>query len=52
MSFGYNAGIVAPDPSKILNITDFAKDLLFGMKYAKNEHLEELNIGKVRLGFW
>lgn len=30
-----------------MNIADFAKDLLFGMKYGLDQNSEELEIGKV-----
>lgn len=46
-SFGYNAHFSAPGRENVLNIGDFAKDLLFGMKFALNERAEELHIGKV-----
>ncbi len=49
LSFGYNANFAAPGPAPITGISDFAKDLLFGMKFAKNERLEELGIGEVDL---
>lgn len=31
-----------------MNIADFAKDLLFGMKFGKAIDMEDLGIGKVR----
>ena len=31
-----------------MNIADFAKDLLFGMKFGKGADTEDLGIGKVR----
>ncbi|KAG9236956.1 hypothetical protein BJ875DRAFT_455082 [Amylocarpus encephaloides] len=46
LSFGYNAQYNAPGPAPISGISDFAKDLLFAMKYAKNDRLEELAIGE------
>lgn len=49
LSFGYNAQFAAPGPAPITGISDFAKDLLFGMKFAKNEGLEELGIGEVAI---
>ena len=49
LSFGYNARFATPGPAPITGISDFAKDLLFGMKFAKNERLEELGIGEVGL---
>ena len=47
LSFGYNAHFAAAGRENILNIADFAKELLFGMKFALNERAEELHIGKV-----
>ena len=47
LSFGYNAHFAAPGRENMLNIGDFAKDLLFGMKFALSESAEELHIGKV-----
>ena len=49
LSFGYNAQFAAPGPAPITGISDFAKDLLFGMKFTRNERLEELGIGEVSL---
>ena len=39
-----------PGLGTILNITDFAKNLLFGMQFGKNNDLEDLNLGKVSIG--
>lgn len=51
LSFGYKSAIVDTlGLGTILNITDFAKDLLFGMQFGKNDQLEDLNIGKVSTG--
>ena len=51
LSFGYDSTILGtPGRGTILNITDFAKDLLFGMQFGKNDELEELNVGKVSIG--
>lgn len=47
LSFGYDASWSARGPMPITSIADFAKDLLFAMKFAKNENLEELNLGQV-----
>lgn len=47
LTFGYNAHFAAAGRENILNIGDFARDLLFGMKFALNERAEELEIGKV-----
>ena len=47
LSFGYNANFAAAGPAPITSIADFARDLLFAMKYAKSEDLEELELGQV-----
>ncbi|CAD6570233.1 MAG: hypothetical protein ASARMPREDX12_005007 [Alectoria sarmentosa] len=46
LSFGYNANFAATGPAPITGIADFAKDLLYSMKFAKDEHLEELELGQ------
>lgn len=46
LSFGYNAHFAAPGKN-ILNISDFARELLFGMKFGTDEHSKPLNIGGV-----
>lgn len=47
LSFGYDANIASTGPPSIAGILDFAKDLLFSMKYAKNSKLDELELGQV-----
>ena len=47
LSFGYNAHFAASGQQNMLNITDFAKDLLFGMKFGIGERGEELQVGAV-----
>ncbi|KAL8697637.1 MAG: hypothetical protein Q9224_002209 [Gallowayella concinna] len=51
LSFGYNAHFASSGRENILNIADFAKDLLFGMKYGLNTESEELEVGKVPIIF-
>ncbi|KAI4224789.1 MAG: hypothetical protein L6R40_008417 [Gallowayella cf. fulva] len=51
LSFGYNAHFASSGRENILNIADFAKDLLFGMKYGLSEKSQELEIGKVPMIF-
>ncbi|KAL8965933.1 MAG: hypothetical protein Q9183_003611, partial [Haloplaca sp. 2 TL-2023] len=51
LSFGYNAHFAAHGRENILNITDFARDLLYGMKYGLNQQSQELDIGKVPVIF-
>lgn len=46
LSFGYNAHFAAPGKN-ILNISDFARELLFGMKFGTDEHSKPLDIGRV-----
>ncbi|OQE46137.1 hypothetical protein PENCOP_c001G06589 [Penicillium coprophilum] len=46
LSFGYNANWASTGPTPITGITDFAKDLLFWMKFGKGEGLEELELGQ------
>lgn len=46
LSFGYNAHFAAPGRN-ILNISDFARELLFGMKFGTDEHSKSLDIGQV-----
>lgn len=46
LSFGYNAHFAAPGRN-ILNISDFARDLLFAMKFGTDEHSGALDIGHV-----
>ena len=46
LTFGYNANFrIAGNVST--SVLDFAKDLLFDLKYAKDELKEDLNIGSV-----
>jgi hypothetical protein len=47
LSFGYNANFASTGPTPITGIADFAKDLLYSMKFAKDSYLEELDIGQV-----
>ncbi|KAJ5718261.1 Cytochrome cd1-nitrite reductase-like C-terminal heme d1 [Penicillium malachiteum] len=46
LSFGYNAIWAAIGSALVSGIADFAKDLLFSMKFAKNDDLEELELGQ------
>ncbi|KAJ5185120.1 Cytochrome cd1-nitrite reductase-like C-terminal heme d1 [Penicillium cf. griseofulvum] len=45
LSFGYNATWASTGSAPITGITDFAKDLLYSMKFAKGKKLEELELG-------
>lgn len=47
LSFGYNANFSTVGQHNIFNIADFAKDLLFGMKFGVGEDGKELEVGKV-----
>ena len=46
LTFGYNANFRRRE-SVSTSVLDFAKDLLFELKYAKDEQKEDLNIGSV-----
>ena len=48
LTFGYNAHFASSGRENVLDIADFAKDLLFGMKYGLNEDSQELEVGRVR----
>ncbi|KAM0816606.1 putative NACHT and WD domain protein [Seiridium cardinale] len=50
LTFGYNANF-RKSGSVGTSVLDFAKDLLFDLKYAKDEHTEDLNMGHVPLIF-
>lgn len=47
MTFGYNSAFQKAG-NATTSVLDFAKDLLFDLKYAKDENMEELDVGKVR----
>ena len=47
LSFGYNAHFASTGPTPITDISDFAKDLLYEMKFAGSESAQTLDIGKV-----
>jgi hypothetical protein len=46
LTFGYNANF-RKSGSVGTSVLDFAKDLLFDLKYAKDEQTEDLNMGNV-----
>jgi hypothetical protein len=45
LTFGYNAEVKGRSNAK--SVLDFAKDLLYDLKYSKDENTEDLNIGSV-----
>ena len=47
LTFGYNAHFLSSSRDNILEISDFAKELLFAMKFATDERKNRLNVGKV-----
>ena len=47
LTFGYNAMFRSGGPQN-MNIADFAKDLLFGMKFGSTVDTEDVGIGRVR----
>lgn len=48
LTFGYNAGVKGRGGASVKSILDFAKDLLYDLKYSKDEDGEELNLDSVR----
>ncbi|ROW08795.1 hypothetical protein VMCG_02977 [Cytospora schulzeri] len=50
LTFGYNASFQKPG-SAVVSVLDFAKDLLFDLKYGKDKHMDELDMGKVPIIF-
>jgi serine/threonine protein kinase len=48
ISFGYRSNFASTDGSTDIGIADFAKDLLFEMKFARNGASTELELGKVK----
>ncbi|KAK4445791.1 hypothetical protein QBC34DRAFT_412670 [Podospora aff. communis PSN243] len=51
LTFGYNAEVKGRSSSNVKSVLDFAKDLLYDLKYSKDENTEDLNIGSVPLVF-
>ena len=47
LTFGYNADFRRAGNAST-SVLDFAKDLLFDLKYAKDEQKKDLNMGNVR----
>ena len=50
MTFGYNSSFFKANARSSATVLDFAKDLLYDLKYGKDEHREDLNMGNVRFG--
>ncbi|KAK4191058.1 hypothetical protein QBC35DRAFT_538935 [Podospora australis] len=51
LTFGYNVDVKPGSRSNVKSVLDFAKDLLYDLKYSKDENTDELNIGSVPLAF-
>jgi hypothetical protein len=49
LSFGYNASFSSAGQNNIFNISDFAKELLFGMKFGMDKKSKALGVGQVCL---
>lgn len=49
-SFGYNAFYLSAGGSNLLGISDFAKNLLYDMRYGRDDNGAELQLGRVRFG--
>ncbi|KAI1487334.1 hypothetical protein F5X96DRAFT_672759 [Biscogniauxia mediterranea] len=50
-TFGYNADFRSSPQSSMLGITDFAKNLLFDMRYGRNQDGQNLGLGQVPIVF-
>ena len=51
LSFGYSASVLPGKPRSIYNVGDFAKELLYEMKFGKDHNGEDLDIGNVPIIF-
>ena len=51
LTFGYNANFLSSGPNSVSSISDFARALLFGMKFGRDQEKRDLNIGKVPIIF-
>ena len=51
LSFGYNASFLPGAPRSIYNIGDFAKELLYEMKFGKDDNGEDLDMGRAPIVF-
>lgn len=47
MTFGYNGSFLRASTKNSATVLDFAKDLLYDLKYAEGEDRQELQIGNV-----
>ena len=47
MTFGYNGSFFKSNARNSATVLDFAKDLLYDLKYAKDDNREDLEIGSV-----
>lgn len=47
LTFGYNADVKSSGRTSV-SVLDFAKDLLYDLRYSKDENADDLNIGSVR----
>lgn len=51
LSFGYNAGFRAGAPKSVSNISDFAKELLYEMRFGRTDTGDDLGVGNVPIIF-
>ena len=49
LTFGYNGSFLNSSAKNSATVLDFAKDLLYDLKYAQDEDKETLGIGGVRI---
>ena len=52
MTFGYNGSFLRASSRTSATILDFAKDLLYDLKYAEDEERKPLQIGNVGCTDW
>ena len=50
MTFGYNSSFLKANTRNSATVLDFAKDLLYELKYAQDEDGEDLKTGSVSFG--
>ena len=48
LTFGYNGGFLRASSRNSATVLDFAKDLLYDLKYAEDEERQPLQIGNVK----
>ncbi len=52
LTFGYNAEVGSVGKATSMSVLDFAKNLLYDLKYSRDENTDDLNIGSVSLSIF